>query len=207
MAMVQRWPGADERSGGLDDARVEGHTHPQQVSTILNLDEPENTTNQIQSSKASYQRENSPYKKPANASRFTWFIQVGEMTWHASPGGELPCLCHFSTRTLPSLFLSSFRFLCPSTPRHSSWALCPTVASSEHRYWAHGPCIFKRTNDLSQKSTVFSPVSSQCSLANALRTWEKAALWQMHCSVWGRWGTRGRYCALQSAIWTCRNHY
>lgn len=120
MAMVQRWPGADGRSGGLDDTRVEGHTHPQQVSTILNLNEPENTTNQIQSSKAPYQRENSPYKKPANALRFTWFTWVGgKMTWHASLGGELPCLCHFSPRMLPSLFLSSFLFLCPSTPRHS----------------------------------------------------------------------------------------
>lgn len=41
MAMVQRWPRADRRSGGLDDARVKAHTHLQQVSTTLNLGEPE----------------------------------------------------------------------------------------------------------------------------------------------------------------------
>lgn len=56
MAMVQRWPRADRRSGGLDDARVKGHTHLQQVATTLNLGEPENTTNQLQGPAAPYQR-------------------------------------------------------------------------------------------------------------------------------------------------------
>lgn len=54
MAMVQRWPGGDRRSSGLDDARVEGHTHPQEVSTTLNLGDSENTTNEVQGPTAPY---------------------------------------------------------------------------------------------------------------------------------------------------------
>lgn len=54
MAMVQRWPGADRSGGGLDDARVEGHIHPQEVSTTLNLGNPENITNQVQGPTAPY---------------------------------------------------------------------------------------------------------------------------------------------------------